>query len=259
MKKALCIGINDYPGVDSDLNGCINDCNDWADALLGRSFAVTKLQNSEATKAAILGEFIKLLESSGPDDVAVLTYSGHGTWLPDVDGDEDDGRDEAMCPYDLSETNLILDDDISNIIHEHKKPKTKMVMVMDCCHSGTMIKAACLSNPGHIKVRYLPPTKFVKNPKLVEAMTISSSRPKVCSLPGAVLLAGCRDVEYSYDASFGTRANGAFTYYALESLKKAPANYSAWMKEVKKALPTNKYPQTPQIQATNTSKLWTVL
>ena len=28
-KKALCIGINDYPGTDSDLQGCVNDATDW--------------------------------------------------------------------------------------------------------------------------------------------------------------------------------------------------------------------------------------
>jgi len=29
-KKALCIGINDYPGTQNDLSGCVNDANDWA-------------------------------------------------------------------------------------------------------------------------------------------------------------------------------------------------------------------------------------
>ncbi len=31
-KKALCIGINDYPGTQNDLSGCVNDANDWAAA-----------------------------------------------------------------------------------------------------------------------------------------------------------------------------------------------------------------------------------
>ena len=29
-KKALCIGINDYPGTGMDLRGCVNDADDWA-------------------------------------------------------------------------------------------------------------------------------------------------------------------------------------------------------------------------------------
>ena len=39
-KRALCIGINDYPGTGSDLAGCVNDANDWAEALAGRGFEV---------------------------------------------------------------------------------------------------------------------------------------------------------------------------------------------------------------------------
>ena len=34
-KRAVCIGINDYPGTYNDLSGCVNDANDWADLLRG--------------------------------------------------------------------------------------------------------------------------------------------------------------------------------------------------------------------------------
>ncbi|MGE5839594.1 MAG: caspase family protein, partial [Deltaproteobacteria bacterium] len=37
-KRALCIGINDYPGTGSDLAGCVNDANDWAVLLKKRGF-----------------------------------------------------------------------------------------------------------------------------------------------------------------------------------------------------------------------------
>ena len=43
-KKALCIGINDYPGTQNDLNGCVNDARDWAAALTGRDRLVEALQ-----------------------------------------------------------------------------------------------------------------------------------------------------------------------------------------------------------------------
>jgi metacaspase-1 len=29
-----------------------------------------------------------------------MHYSGHGTQIPDDDGDEADGMDEALCPVD---------------------------------------------------------------------------------------------------------------------------------------------------------------
>ena len=33
-KKALCIGINDYPYLGNDLRGCLNDANSWAKLLI---------------------------------------------------------------------------------------------------------------------------------------------------------------------------------------------------------------------------------
>ena len=50
-KKALCIGINNYPGTDMDLRGCVNDAEDWAATLAARGFTVQKLIDAQATKA----------------------------------------------------------------------------------------------------------------------------------------------------------------------------------------------------------------
>ena len=52
-RYALCIGINDYPGTDMDLAGCVNDANDWAAEFAARGFAVTTLLDAEATKAGM--------------------------------------------------------------------------------------------------------------------------------------------------------------------------------------------------------------
>ena len=35
-RKALCVGINDYPGNESDLRGCVNDARAWAELLVER-------------------------------------------------------------------------------------------------------------------------------------------------------------------------------------------------------------------------------
>ena len=95
-KKALCIGINDYPGTQNDLSGCVNDATDWAAALAARGFAVTKLIDAQATKAAMVAAMSSLISGAAKGDTVVVTYSGHGTWAPDKNGDEPDGRDEAL-------------------------------------------------------------------------------------------------------------------------------------------------------------------
>ena len=38
MKRSLHIGINDYPGTGNDLFGCVNDSNDWREAMEALDF-----------------------------------------------------------------------------------------------------------------------------------------------------------------------------------------------------------------------------
>ena len=45
------------------------------------------------------------MRTAGPGDVIVWQYAGHGTKVPDVNGDEaqgdSPGQDEAICPVDM--------------------------------------------------------------------------------------------------------------------------------------------------------------
>ena len=39
--RALCVGINDYPGTNMDLAGCVNDAKDWQAAPRTREATVS--------------------------------------------------------------------------------------------------------------------------------------------------------------------------------------------------------------------------
>jgi metacaspase-1 len=86
---------------------------------------------------------------------------------------------------------------------------------------------------------------------------VTAGRPR----HAALLMSGCRDLEYSYDAHFGGRPNGAFTYVALAALRDLPANatYADWMSAIARQLPSQDYPQTPGIDGSSTQRKWTVL
>ena len=43
MKKAICIGINNCPGIFNDLKGCVNDAKDWSALLQGYGFDVNMI------------------------------------------------------------------------------------------------------------------------------------------------------------------------------------------------------------------------
>ena len=116
MRNALCIGINDYPGTGSDLAGCVNDANDWAEELTKREFDVEVMLDAQATGEAMRAGMRRLLQNAVSGDLVVITYSGHGTWVRDDNGDEPDGRDEALCPYDIATNGPLLDDELYDIL-----------------------------------------------------------------------------------------------------------------------------------------------
>jgi hypothetical protein len=47
------------------------------------------------------------------------------------------------------------------------------------------------------------------------------------------------------DTSFHGRPNGAFSFYALKTLRESqPANYEAWFKAIRAYLPSSRLPRT---------------
>jgi hypothetical protein len=260
-KRALCVGINDYPGTGSDLNGCVNDAKDWKAALQARGYTVTTLFDASATRKGVLAALTKLIGSGKKGDTLVFTFSGHGSWIPDKNGDEGDQRDEMLCPYDISKNQYLLDDDLAEVFGK-KQAGVRLYFISDSCHSGSVSKFAPPLFPDAARLqpmpRFLPPQVFVKDKKMRKRLvTISSLAGAVVPVKqtyAALLLAGCRDVEYSYDASFNGRSNGAFTFFAIRSLKKKPKTPRSWMKAIRASLPSSMHPQSPQLYGAAAAK-----
>lgn len=264
-KKALCIGINDYPGTNMDLAGCVNDANDWAQTLQARGFAVSQLLDAQATKAAMITAMTELIGGAVAGDSLVITYSGHGTYQPDENGDEADGLDEALCPYDIKMIGEALIDDEIHAMFAACKPGVRLVLIADSCHSGTVTRAAP-SEPvvDAPRPRFMPMGNWLPDAQLPKARSgrpaahIAGAPPGTSPFAGSLrkqegdlLLSGCKEGpnNYSYDARIDGRPNGAFTYYALKTLKKlsAGATYADWHKAITDYLPSSAYPQSPQI------------
>ncbi len=262
-KLALCIGINDYPGTDSDLSGCVNDANDWAATLGGRGFGVTTLFDEQATKAAMVAAIQGLIVNAAPNDTVVITYSGHGTWVPDHGGDEPDGRDEGLCPWDIGSGQVLLDDEIQPIF-AHRKPGVRTVLISDSCHSGSVTRGDDSElDPGMPRARFLPPQAWMSAEQLPSGVL----RPQrlisgFARGGGDLLLAGCTDTQFSWDTRFRSRPNGAFTFYALKALGTLGANatYQDWIRAISPTyLPTTQLPQNPQIFGNRAARHWKVL
>jgi hypothetical protein len=262
MSKALCVGINDYPGTENDLAGCVNDAKDWHAALTARGFDAELMLDGDASKKSMVDAISELVAATPAGGLGVLTYSGHGTWMPDEDGDEPDHRDEALCPYDITDGNVLSDDELFDIFSERERG-ARIVFISDSCHSGTVARLAPVSSDvdNNGRVRFLAPEVFLSPEGRARAVRVQTARPAGRPRHPVLLMAGCRDTEYSYDASFGGRPNGAFTYYAIKALDglKEKADYLDWFKAIRKNLPSAAHPQTPNLFGSSRQKHWDAL
>lgn len=261
QKLALCIGINDYPGTGSDLSGCVNDAKDWTAALKARGFACETLLDDEATGDAIRDRLRRLAKQARKGDIVVVTYSGHGSYVFDEDGDEESGVDGTWCPYDVDDNGDLLDDELGKIFRSRAKG-VRWVVISDSCHSGTVARLKP-SRSATRRARFLAPRVFLDAAKGISNEKALRMR-RGGNPPGAkdaLLLAGCQEWEYSYDASFDGRANGAFSYTALRALEAlAPeATYDEWYARIRQELPTEEYPQEPNLVDPAKMKRWIVL
>lgn len=239
---AVCVGIN-YPGTSAQLQGCVNDANDWAALLKGAGYDTALLLDGEATRAAIVSALSTAVAQMRWGDRLVFTYSGHGTWVPDRDGDEADQRDEALCPVDFREGRLITDDELQGIFAAVPRGANALIL-SDSCHSGTVARNLVGAvSPG--RPRFVSPSEFTslteERAVELEARVDATSPRKTASL-----ISGCADQEYSYDAWFGSRANGAMTRAAIDSYQPG-VKLGAWFKAIRAKLPSADYPQTPQL------------
>lgn len=263
-KIALCVGINDYPGTNNDLNGCVNDANDWAD-LLRNVFnfnQVNVITNANATSQNILLGLTNLVSNAQAGDVIAFTYSGHGTWVPDnLDLDEADNRDEAICAYDRN----IIDDELRTIIRRINH-QTLLTVISDSCYSGSITRAMIRretnfktflgdnkENYSYIqKPRFMPPENTDAR---LDRLPIRRILFPEEGMP-EILLTGCNSTELSYDAFINGRYNGAMTATALRVIRQDPnQSYADFLRRLRMLLPSTQYPQSPQLEGSANNKL----
>ena len=248
-KKALCVGINDYPfGDENDLQGCVNDANDWA-ALLKNHFQFTdvkQLLNGEATKANIIAGLKGLLAGAVAGDILVFTNASHGTYLADTDGDEDK-FDEAICPYD-TDSNLLVDDELRNLFKNIPKD-VQLSVISDSCHSGSVTRVMVNE---YRRNRQLNPRVFGGKELAPEQLRAARGKKEKYPESGMkeILLSGCKSNQTSADAYINNDYHGAMSYHAIKAITDANYNltYADLQKRVVSMLEEENYDQVPQLE-----------
>lgn len=141
MKKALIVGINDYP--TSPLGGCINVAYAIGNVLETNgdgspNFAV-KIETNIKKKSELKKSIIELF--SGSPDTALLYFSGHG-FLNELGG-------YIVTPdYETYDEGISMDD-ILKIAN--KSLALDKIIILDCCHSGAMGSPTLNDGSSHLK------------------------------------------------------------------------------------------------------------
>ena len=250
MKKALLVGINNYPGTANDLMGCVNDVQNMQNLLISMfGFAtqnITMLTDREATTANILKGLEALVAGARPGDLLVFHYSGHGSQVADPEGDEPDQLDEILCPYDLDwKTKMIRDDDLARIF-EPVLPGAHLEVFLDSCHSGTGLKAMPNSNGSYRRPRFMAPPKGLVKTSPATPARVTAIRPAKVR----VLWAACRSTQYASDALIDGRYGGAFTTNLCNLVRQGKSNMTRaeLVKILRSELKKAEFKQTPQLE-----------
>lgn len=152
-RYALLIGIGEYPEGSgwNKIHGN-NDISIIKSALIRQGFSedsFIQLLDSAATKNNIVTAFDDLAARLRSGDVVYIHFSGHGQQVSDLNGDEEDGFDEAWIPYDAKKTyeagvyegnNHLTDDELNEIftrIRVRVGTRGKIIVIADACHSGS--------------------------------------------------------------------------------------------------------------------------
>lgn len=203
---------------DGRLNACEFDANDM-DALAKRQgFATrTKLLTQAATADAVIAAIRQAATKLASGDLFLITYSGHGGQVPDTNHDEDalptGGQEERMDETWVLYDRQLVDDELYALWSEFRSG-VRIVVLSDCCHSGTVsrgIGAGAAPKRGR-RTRCLPPAVALRTFRAHREMytEIQAEVPSVESTPlraTVLLISGCQDNQLSLD---GER-NGLFT------------------------------------------------
>ena len=207
--RALIIGINDYPGSNSDLNYCVNDANDFQASLensqLWNGALITKLADTAAKKSAIQAAINSIKAAAGPNDTFVMSYSGHGTnYLGHA----------YMVVWNSAGTDFGFISDVELASWVSGMP-CKSYFAFDSCYSGGLIGRMAAPGGEIIKPRVFTNVKGY-NPDFKGTFFSNEGTRGLETLNNIVALSATTGNQLSYESSL--YANGVFTYHLTSGL-----------------------------------------
>lgn len=248
---ALLVGVDRYKHF-SHLKSCANDARLMAHALIEKFGFVeedlTFLLDEAATREGILKGLRDLQNRAQAGDSVIFYYSGHGSRITDLDGDETDGWDETIVPYDSGRhpnpNHDVIDDEIHDWLLQISAITPNVAIIADTCFSGGMGRRGLVEKwvePG-LRTRTRLRTAARKREVGPSGFLPESDR--------YTLLAACRAGETA--KVMHNKVSSVFTFFLCQELLRAPkdATYREVMERTRVAVAATPEArdQTPQLE-----------
>ena len=219
-RLAICLGLSrldpaSYDGWPGECPGADRDAARFGTACHDAGFdGVTCLVNQFVQPRYVKPVFTAARKQLKAGDLLVLFNSGHGGQMPDIDGDEQDGKDETLLWWNGE----INDDTIAKYLATLPKG-VRVLFVADTCNSGTLYR-------GRIDVAKSTPMQFARAPRKYRGSLLH--------------LGGCEDGRVSW----GDTDGGQWTIALLDALNSArkPLTYREWYARAVMRMPDHQRP-----------------
>lgn len=254
-KRALLVGISTYPSYKTPemswgkIHGT-NDISLLSKTLRKQGFSITTLKNNHAKASAIRKALNKLYNDTRQGDLIYIHFSCHGQPFEDLSGDEKDGWDESIVPYDAGAIYLpnvyegnkhITDDELNIFINKirHKAGSCGYVyVVIDACHAGD-------SSRGN-DVDYVRGSKkgFSKHKKIYAPRINRNSVMRIVegkNMSGTCYIEACRAYQSNCEIKQGETYYGPLSYYINKVLQRVNLSNSVeWTNRVRQYMSADK-------------------
>lgn len=249
-KRAFLVGISHYDTALTgyqwnNINGA-EDVNLLTPVLKKQGFVITALLNEQATFDNITRQLSLFVDKTKKSDIVYLHFSTHGQPIEDLNGDEEDGWDEAIVPIDAFKMykkgiyegkKHLVDDQLNQYV---KKLREKigntgfLYVTIDACHAGT-------SSRGHDEVVRGTNVGFTYNNKVYKPTTIKKSHYKIehsTKQADVMFLEACRPDQINSEIKIGGKRYGPLSYNIAQVLSshKLTTDADAFLKQVKASI-----------------------
>ncbi len=234
--RALLIGVGEYPvlaqGAASDprLPGIDIDIANMRRVARIMGFEpsqVSVLFNGDATHERVVRELSTWARDGvRPEDPVLIYFSGHGTRIPDSNGDEPDGLDEVLVMNDTARVRtgksvtlekVLVDDQLGELLA--KIPSRHILVLVDACHSGTATRELDIEDRRLGESRAFPKFYYYEGMSAEDDAGTIAAKGDDGSHVNYVSLSAARDTQ----SAVATYKGGLFTLGLIDAVKRAAA------------------------------------